>query len=106
MLQSKYKFTASYEDLAIVCAHLKAIQARAVIVPHTSKEGKSLEILLCLILKNLAMRIDAKLFDYASKVSFNMNLNEALAFHCAYKYNWLPQQTASQEIFETIDRRI
>lgn len=106
MLQSKYTFKMDYADLCIIVANLKAIQSRAVITPHARLEGKSLEILLCGILKKLAQRLDARLFDYASEVKFQMNVQEALAFHCAYKYEWLPSQLASQTIFETIDRVI
>lgn len=106
MLKEKYKFTGEYDELAIMLAHLKAVQARAVIHPHTRPEGKSLELLLCSIIKPFAKRLDAKLYDYSSTVSFFIKKEEALAFHCAYKYKWIPYHLTSQQIFETIDKVI
>lgn len=106
MLKDKYKITAEYADLAIVCAHLKAVQERAIINPHVRPEGKSLELLLCSIIKPLAKRLDAKLYDYSSEVSFFIKKDEALAFHCAYKYKWIPYHLISQNIFELIDKVI
>lgn len=106
MLQSKYTFKAEYNELAILCAHLKTVQERAVITPHSRPEGKSLELLLCAIIRPLAQRIDGKLFDYQSVVRFELKKQEALAFHCAYKYRWIPFNNCGQEIFETIDKLI
>lgn len=106
MLQNKYTFKLPYDQLAVMCAHLKALQERAKITPHNRPEGKSLELLLCSIIKNLAKRLDAKLYDWASEVRFDIKQDEALAFHCAYKYEWLPYHQASQQIFETIDKLI
>lgn len=95
-----------YSDAAVLCAHLKAVQHRAVITPHNRPEGKALELLLCSVIKPMAQRLDAKLYDYSLVVRFYLKKQEALAFHCAYKYNWLPFNINSQEIFETIDRQI
>lgn len=106
MLQSKYIFKVDYAELAILGAELKAIQHRATVTPHNRPEGKSLELLLCGILKELSKRIDAKLYDYTAEVKIQLKPQEALAFHCAYKYKWLPYQLASQQIFETIDKVI
>lgn len=106
MLKDKYRFKADYDQVAFLCAHLKALQQRAVVTPHIRKEGKSIELLMCSILKPVAKRIDAKLFEYSSKVVFELKQAECLAFHAAYKYNWLPKADISQEIFETIDRVI
>lgn len=106
MLSQKYKFDLPYHELAMLCAHLKAVQSRAVVTPHARQEGKSLELLLCSILKPLAQRLDAKLYDYKSTVKFDLKQPEALAFHCAYKSNWLPYHPFSQHMFETIDKLI
>lgn len=61
---------------------------------------------MCATLLPLARRIDVKLYDYKSKVVFDIKRNEALALHAAYKYGWLPKHELSQEIFEMIDRII
>lgn len=106
MLKDKYKFTLDYADLAMLSAHLKSVQHRAVIHPHNRPEGKSLELLLCSILKGLSDRVEIKLFNYSAEVKIQMNRHEMLAFHCAYKYKWLPYQIAAQTIFETIDKTI
>lgn len=106
MLKDKIKVTGEYDQVAMLVAHLKAVQQRAVITPHNRPEGKSLELLLCAIIKPLAKRIDGKLFDFKSTVSFFIKKDEALAFHCAYRYNWLPAHRLSQTIYEQIDRTI
>lgn len=106
MLKDKYKFTLDYADLAILSAHLKSIQHRAVIHPHNRPEGKSLELLLCSVLKELSDRIEIKLFSYASVVKIQIRRNEMLAFHCAYKYKWLPYQISAQTVYDTIDKVI
>lgn len=106
MLKDKYTFTVDYAELSILAARIKAIQARAVIHPHTRPEGKSLELLLCGILKGVSRRLETKLYDYKANVKFQLSRQEMLAFHCAYKYQWIPYQTDAQLIFETIDKLI
>lgn len=106
MLKDKVIHKLPYDEAAILCAHLKNTQARAVVLPHTRKEGKSLELLLCDVLKSLAKRLDAALFDYKVEIKVTMNRREALAFHCAYKYDWIPAHLGAQTIFEAIDRVI
>lgn len=106
MLQDKFMFKIDYAEVLILIAHLKAIQVRAVIEPHNRKEGKSLELLLCDILKSFSRRLEVKTMDYQTNVKFFVKRNEALAFHCAYKYKWIQYQIAAQTIFETIDKKI
>ncbi|MBL7902918.1 MAG: hypothetical protein JNK73_13055 [Bacteroidia bacterium] len=99
-------FKIDYADLTILGAHLKVVQQRAVVTPHNRPQGKALELLLCSILKGLSQRIDIKLYDYKANVRVVLKRQEMLAFHCAYKYGWLPSGGAGQEIFETIDKVI
>jgi hypothetical protein len=106
MLKDNYIFRLNYDELAMFVAHLKALQQRAVITPHNRKEGKSLELLLCGILRKVAKRLDAQLFDWKYNVKIKLKREEALAFHCAYKYGWIPNQVSISEIFETIDKVI
>ena len=106
MLKDRYKFKGDYANTSFMCAHLKAVQERAVIEPHVRKEGKSIELLLCATLKPLARRLDAALYDFKSQVSFTVKKEEALAVHAAYKYGWLPFNIVSQDIFQTIDKVI
>ena len=104
MLKDKYIFNIDYANAAILSAHVKALQQYAVVKPHERPKGKSLELLVCAVLKKFAKRLDGKLFDYATSVRFQMTTQEILAFHCAYKADLLPRTAAGQTIFETIDK--
>lgn len=106
MLKDKYTFEIDYVELSILAAHLKAAQQRAVVTPHNRPEGKSLELLLCNILQQLTYRIEVKLIQYKASIKINLKRQEVLAFHCAYKYQWIPYELAAQKIFETIDKVI
>lgn len=105
MLKDKYTFKAGYNDWGVFCAFLKDWLAdSAKFRPKNLTQTAGL--LNVSVLKDFNIRLDRKLCQYKSTVSFTIKQSEGLAIYIAYRHGTFPKFDIITQIVNTIDRQI
>lgn len=104
MLRDRYTFKRGYNEWGALCANLKEWLPGALSY-HPKSLGHYHGLLNASVLKDFCLRLDRKLCQYKSTVTFTIKTSEALAVYVAYRLGALPRTDLIMEIVTAIDRQ-